>query len=97
MEDELVNNHTTVWGSHWRDGRWGYKCCHSFVKVSHDSLLRRCGDVQSVQSDRARLLQMSYCVGEAGKAALLDAPHHNDTTDNNHKGKRHFPNRVIMN
>ncbi|XP_013139331.1 PREDICTED: pre-mRNA-splicing factor Slu7 [Papilio polytes] len=63
-EDELVNNHTTVWGSHWRDGRWGYKCCHSFVK-------------------------MSYCVGEAGKAALLDAPHppHNDTTDNNHKEK----------
>ncbi|KPJ16200.1 Pre-mRNA-splicing factor SLU7 [Papilio machaon] len=34
-EDVLVNNHTTVWGSYWRDGRWGYKCCHSFIKMSY--------------------------------------------------------------
>ncbi|KAM5172226.1 pre-mRNA-splicing factor SLU7 isoform 1-T2 [Mantella aurantiaca] len=34
-EDVLINNHTCIWGSYWRDGRWGYKCCHSFVKMSY--------------------------------------------------------------
>lgn len=32
-EDVYINNHTSVWGSFWKDGQWGYKCCHSFVKV----------------------------------------------------------------
>lgn len=32
-EDVYLNNHTSVWGSFWRNGQWGYKCCHSFVKV----------------------------------------------------------------
>ncbi|CAG4929002.1 unnamed protein product [Colias eurytheme] len=34
-EDVLINNHTTVWGSYWKDGQWGYKCCHSFIKMSY--------------------------------------------------------------
>ena len=28
-------NHTSVWGSYWRDGEWGYACCHQFVKNSY--------------------------------------------------------------
>lgn len=32
-EDIYINNHTSVWGSFWKDGAWGYKCCHSFIKV----------------------------------------------------------------
>ncbi|KAL1230484.1 Pre-mRNA-splicing factor SLU7 [Trichinella pseudospiralis] len=28
-EDVLVNNHTSVWGSYWNDGEWGYACCHN--------------------------------------------------------------------
>jgi len=24
-----------VWGSYWRDGAWGYACCHQFVKNSY--------------------------------------------------------------
>ncbi|KAJ3127094.1 mRNA splicing protein [Nowakowskiella sp. JEL0407] len=31
-EDVFVLNHTTVWGSYWKDGRWGYACCRSFYK-----------------------------------------------------------------
>lgn len=27
IENEYVNNHTTVWGSYFKDGKWGYKCC----------------------------------------------------------------------
>lgn len=34
-EDVYLNNHTTVWGSFWKEGSWGYQCCHSFVKNSY--------------------------------------------------------------
>ncbi|XP_031617853.1 pre-mRNA-splicing factor Slu7 [Contarinia nasturtii] len=34
-EDVYLNNHTSVFGSYWRDFAWGYKCCHSFVKNSY--------------------------------------------------------------
>ncbi|KAK3704840.1 hypothetical protein QZH41_016149 [Actinostola sp. cb2023] len=43
-EDVYPSNHTSVWGSYWYEGHWGYACCHSHVKIS-------------------------YCTGEAGKAA----------------------------
>ena len=25
----------SVWGSFWNAGRWGYQCCHSFIKESY--------------------------------------------------------------
>jgi pre-mRNA-processing factor SLU7 len=28
-------NHTSVWGSYWEDGRWGFACCHQFIKNSY--------------------------------------------------------------
>ncbi|KAI0172738.1 Pre-mRNA splicing Prp18-interacting factor-domain-containing protein [Hypoxylon sp. FL1284] len=34
-EDVHVNNHASVWGSWWSNFRWGYACCHSFVKNSY--------------------------------------------------------------
>ncbi|CAI2169863.1 625_t:CDS:2 [Funneliformis geosporum] len=34
-EDVYINNHISVWGSFWADGRWGYKCCLSFIKNSY--------------------------------------------------------------
>lgn len=34
-EDVYPNNHTSVWGSHWQDGKWSYKCCFSFIKNSY--------------------------------------------------------------
>ncbi|ETI26822.1 hypothetical protein G647_10268 [Cladophialophora carrionii CBS 160.54] len=34
-EDVLTNNHTSVWGSWWRDFAWGYACCHSTVRNSY--------------------------------------------------------------
>jgi pre-mRNA-processing factor SLU7 len=34
-EDIFVNNHSSVWGSWWSDFKWGYACCHSFVKNSY--------------------------------------------------------------
>lgn len=34
-EDVLVNNHSSVWGSWWKNFQWGYACCHSTVKNSY--------------------------------------------------------------
>lgn len=34
-EDVFINNHTTVWGSYWNAGSWGYKCCCSTIKESY--------------------------------------------------------------
>ena len=34
-EDVFTNNHTSVWGSWWRNFEWGYACCHSLVKNSY--------------------------------------------------------------
>uniref|UniRef100_A0A2C9K0F1 Pre-mRNA-splicing factor SLU7 n=1 Tax=Biomphalaria glabrata TaxID=6526 RepID=A0A2C9K0F1_BIOGL len=34
-EDVYNNNHKSVWGSFWREGRWGYACCHSYIKESY--------------------------------------------------------------
>jgi pre-mRNA-processing factor SLU7 len=34
-EDVYINNHTSVWGSFWENGQWGYACCHQFIKNSY--------------------------------------------------------------
>ena len=34
-EDVHPHNHTAVWGSFWKDGRWGFACCHSLVRASY--------------------------------------------------------------
>lgn len=34
-ENIFSNNHTSVWGSWWKDFQWGYDCCHSTIKNSY--------------------------------------------------------------
>lgn len=34
-EDVHPSNHTSVWGSYWEAGEWGYKCCRSLVQNSY--------------------------------------------------------------
>lgn len=34
-EDVHPNNHTSVWGSWWEAGQWGYACCHQTFKNSY--------------------------------------------------------------
>lgn len=36
-EDVYINNHTSVWGSWWKDHQWGYRCCQQTVKNSYCS------------------------------------------------------------
>jgi pre-mRNA-processing factor SLU7 len=35
VEDVYDNEHTSVWGSYWRNHRWGYACCHSLMRQSY--------------------------------------------------------------
>lgn len=28
-------NHKSIFGSYWKEGQWGYACCHSLVKNSY--------------------------------------------------------------
>ncbi len=35
VEDTYENEHTSIWGSYWRDHRWGYACCHSLLRNSY--------------------------------------------------------------
>jgi pre-mRNA-processing factor SLU7 len=34
-EDEYVNNHKSVWGSFFKEDKWGYKCCHFLDRNSY--------------------------------------------------------------
>lgn len=34
-EDVHPGNHTSVWGSYWKQGKWGFACCHSLVRQSY--------------------------------------------------------------
>eukprot|EP01132_Coremiostelium_polycephalum_P006126 gene6126-7632_t len=31
-EDVYINNHTSIWGSYWEQGIWGYQCCKQTIK-----------------------------------------------------------------
>ncbi|RNA01181.1 pre-mRNA-splicing factor SLU7, partial [Brachionus plicatilis] len=35
VEDEFVHSHTSVWGSYYKDDKWGYKCCQSTDRNSY--------------------------------------------------------------
>ncbi|XP_074316646.1 pre-mRNA-splicing factor SLU7-like [Silene latifolia] len=34
-EDVYTNNHTSAWGSWWKDLKWGYKCCKQTIRNSY--------------------------------------------------------------
>ncbi|KAJ3038264.1 mRNA splicing protein [Rhizophlyctis rosea] len=46
-EDVFAFNHTTVWGSWWKDGRWGYGCCHSYTRSAY------CTGEAGIEAERA--------------------------------------------
>ena len=42
-----INNHTSVYGSFFRNGKWGYACCHQFHKNSY------CTGEAGIEADEA--------------------------------------------
>lgn len=41
IENEYPLNHTSVWGSYYQDGEWGYSCCKQVAKDSFCTLSRQ--------------------------------------------------------
>ncbi|KAJ1921172.1 mRNA splicing protein [Mycoemilia scoparia] len=35
QEDVYIGHHSSVWGSWWNDGKWGYKCCLQTMKNAY--------------------------------------------------------------
>jgi len=58
-----INNHTTVWGSYWENGKWGYKCCHSFIKNSY------CTGAAGIEAKNNAIIDVST---EKPKKSLLE-------------------------
>ena len=61
-EDNYDTNHTSVWGSYWEDGQWGYQCCHSMIRNSYctgeagraaaaDKVIKKESDDESTDDD----------------------------------------------
>lgn len=93
-EDVFNNNHTSVWGSWWKDFRWGYACCHSTMKASYctgeegkrlaeqaERVAR--GDFGSSEQEETREGQKEIAwrdEAEAGKKQISDAGAETSTT-----------------
>ncbi|KAH6798632.1 Pre-mRNA splicing Prp18-interacting factor [Perilla frutescens var. frutescens] len=65
-EDVHINNHTSVWGSWWKDHQWGYKCCHQTVRNSY------CTGTAGIEAAEASAELMKANI--ARKEAAEDAP-----------------------
>ncbi|KAH0876541.1 hypothetical protein HID58_063935 [Brassica napus] len=65
-EDVLANNHTTVWGSWWRDHQWGYRCCQQTIRNSY------CTGSAGIEAAEASLDLMKANI--ARKEACEDSP-----------------------
>lgn len=48
-EDVFIGNHSSVWGSFWEAGSWGYSCCKSTIKASY--CLKSSSDAGAVPDD----------------------------------------------
>ncbi|KAG2483817.1 hypothetical protein HYH03_017340 [Edaphochlamys debaryana] len=67
-EDVLINNHTAVWGSWWKDGHWGFACCRSCVKQSYCT--GKAGEAAASEVDEAMLANMLAAAQEKEAADL---------------------------
>ncbi|KAI0906879.1 putative mRNA splicing protein [Ustulina deusta] len=87
-EDIFTNNHTSVWGSWWSNFKWGYACCHSFIKNSYctgeegrkaweNAERHRTGaglieDVPTQEEEQNAQVQEAECVKPAAKKRTIE-------------------------
>lgn len=78
-EDVHPSNHTSVWGSFWQNGQWGFKCCHSFIKNSYctgeagkraaEFALTGCIDNEEISSSNKNVTSNSISSGASDSCA----------------------------
>lgn len=85
-EDIYPNNHTLVWGSYWQDGKWGYKCCYSFVKNSYCTGESGKRSVEAATSNVQDTIQQKipFTRPEIEEAEDNEARRLSDTAEKNH-------------
>ncbi|KAJ3023603.1 mRNA splicing protein [Thoreauomyces humboldtii] len=59
-EDVLPLNHTQIWGSWWKDGQWGYGCCHNVTRSAY------CTGQAGIEASRASVQLMAANTNNAG-------------------------------
>lgn len=85
-EDIYPNNHTLVWGSYWQDGKWGYKCCYSFVKNSYCTGESGKKSVEAATGNAQDTIQQKipFTRPETEEAEDNEARRLSDTAEKNH-------------
>jgi len=81
-EDVYPGNHTSVWGSFWHEGQWGYKCCYSFLKQSYCTGATGRENFQSV-------LAASTTAKAAAAAAAAPSEDKTESGEDSKSGKKH--------
>lgn len=80
-EDVYPNNHASIWGSYWQDGKWGYKCCYSFVKNSYCT----------GESGKKAVEAVSNSIPDKITSELEEMNDKPDTVDENHSSSSESP------
>lgn len=68
-EGVFINNHTSVWGSWWKDHVWGYACCHSTIKNSY------CAGREGIEAlGESDMFRTGRVLASREKLAIEDVP-----------------------
>lgn len=59
-------NHTSVWGSFWKDGTWGYACCHSSSKNAY------CSGQEGINAEKSSMSLMDVPETEVPTETLVE-------------------------
>jgi pre-mRNA-processing factor SLU7 len=81
-EDVHLNNHTSVFGSWWKDGQWGYRCCHNVVKNSFCT---------GEEGKRAHEESEHFSRGLMIEAATIEADGETAAAADEAQGEKHVP------
>ncbi|KAJ3354106.1 mRNA splicing protein [Allomyces javanicus] len=66
-EDVFPQNHTSVWGSYWTDGQWGYACCHN---TSYNSYCTGEAGKEAAAASSRMMLALADGNGQAPKSLV---------------------------
>lgn len=88
-EDVLINNHTSVWGSWWKDFKWGYSCCHSTVKNSFCT-----GEAGKEASKESEKFSRALSLPSAEDAGNGQEVEKSEAWKEEEKQEQHIPNGV---
>jgi hypothetical protein len=68
-EDVHPQNHTSVWGSYWHAGAWGYACCKSTTKNS----MCLGAKAEQVAAQNAAAMASNAAAAERDRGAVAEA------------------------